>query len=532
MKQIDLMTKFNRGLILALVEKNIFEAVQTYRQYIQYLKTGGYDEELKLTKEVFMKKLLDFVEDKKNEDKLDMLIPAYQELINEYPDDYKFLFDCSKCFNKLKQEDIELELLELAEKKAPSNLDIKKDILEILKKKEKGFEMLKRAEFILEKEKLPNNYCLLSVANNLIYDVNNDFEYFKKAVSNMENAYNLDKSEKLFLKNLIVLYTKGKYDDKLKKAWEKYLEFQNNWNNEDYFDYGAYLIRNGNLKEGFKHYEKRFFHEKRPVKYPIKNKPFYKGEIIKDKTLLVHYEQGLGDIFLFSRFLFNLKERAGKIILRMPKTVLEILKRSFPFCEVSDLKEKLPEFDYHLPLMSAPYVLGIDKDSLGVKKGYLFSNKEKTEKFKKEIFNTDKFKIGISYKGNIVGLQTRNIPVEEFKALLDIDKVQLYSLQFEEKEVPSGIINLAPYIKDFDDTSSLIENMDLIVSIDNSVMNLAGAMGKKVFCLFNSLPEYRWFDLTGDDVKWYETVKPFICDKQNNWAPVIEKVKFEIQGML
>ena len=211
---------------------------------------------------------------------------------------------------------------------------------------------------------------------------------------------------------------------------------------------------------------------------------------------------------------------------------VEILKRSFPFAETIDLKETLPDFDYHLPLMSAPYILGVEKNNLGIRKNYIIPNKIKAENFKKEIFNNNKFKIGISFKGNIVGLQTRNIPIEEFLPLVKIENVQLYSLQFQEKELPSGIINLAPYIKDFDDTLSLIENMDLVVSIDNSVMNLSGAMGKKTFCLFNSLPEYRWFDLTGDDVKWYETVKPFKCDKQNNWKPVIKKVENEIKGIL
>ena len=63
-------------------------------------------------------------------------------------------------------------------------------------------------------------------------------------------------------------------------------------------------------------------------------------------------------------------------------------------------------------------------------------------------------------------------------------------------------------------------------------MNLSGAMGKKTFCLFGFLPEFRWFDLSGEDVKWYKTVKPYQCEHWGAWEPVIEKVVKDIKGLM
>ena len=86
-----------------------------------------------------------------------------------------------------------------------------------------------------------------------------------------------------------------------------------------------------------------------------------------------------------------------------------------------------------------------------------------------------------------------------------------------------NIVNLAGTFVDFSDTAAALTNMDLVISSDNVILNLSGALGIKTFGLFNEQYEYRWFDLP-ESSGWYNSITPFVAKKQNDWAEVIERV--------
>ena len=94
------------------------------------------------------------------------------------------------------------------------------------------------------------------------------------------------------------------------------------------------------------------------------------------------------------------------------------------------------------------------------------------------------------------------------------------------------IENLGKIFKDFSDTAGAIENCDLIITTDSSVLNLAGALGKKTFCLFNKYTEWRWYNLDAGDTGWYKSVKPFHAKKVNDFKPEIEKICEEIKELI
>ena len=72
--------------------------------------------------------------------------------------------------------------------------------------------------------------------------------------------------------------------------------------------------------------------------------------------------------------------------------------------------------------------------------------------------------------------------------------------------------------------------MDLVISTDNVILNLAGALGVKTYGVFNKFTEYRWFDLSGEDVKWYKSVKPYQAKDMNIWKDVIGTIKKDIKA--
>lgn len=540
---IDLLTKFNRGLCLSLINTNVIEAIRMYREYSSYLHNNDGEEackkELLAVRAAFLKKLIDFVELEENKTKTGDLIACYQELIVAFPKNEDLYVKCAKCFKKLEQYDIEVELLEKAFKIKPFGLENLKTLYDAYRNNEQLEKAKETAEKIIEKEPdNSDNYYRLGEISDKIYNKYEKEEDIKNAILNLEIAKKMNPNKKLYYKALTILYTKTGDFQKVKEAWDNCFKFKSQITNTDFVDYGMYLIRTGDFKNGFEFYEKRFITETKAVQYPKINKPLYDGKKdISGKTLLVQSEQGYGDVFLFSRFFYELKNRNIKIIARVPNTTLEIVKRSFPFVQAVSNEKKLEDinFDYHIPLMSLPLALNLNKANIPNKGKYLFADENKTKEFKNKLFNNNKFKIGINYKGSLRGLNTRNVPLEELLPLTKINNVQVYSLQFDEPDETfkdTNIINLAPYIKTFDDTASLTDNMDLMITADNSTMNLSGALGKKTFCLFNMIPEFRWFDLKGNDVKWYSFVKPYQCKKQSEWKPVIEKMVEDIKNMI
>ena len=111
MAELDLLNKFNRAYILSLVDIDIFKAVQMYREYIAYLKENNeLNEELKLMKSSFLKKLENFVFNQMNKEKISELIPAYQELLSEFPNSVLLKINCSEIFSRLEQYDISIDL--------------------------------------------------------------------------------------------------------------------------------------------------------------------------------------------------------------------------------------------------------------------------------------------------------------------------------------------------------------------------------------------------------------------------------------
>lgn len=543
MTELDLSTKFNRGLCLSLIDTNVVEAIRMYREYTSYLyandKAESYKKELIAVRVAFLNKLSEFINDNKNKDKTYELIAAYQELITAFPNEPLFYKNAADCFDTIEQFDISAELLLKAEEINSDDIEIKKALFHAyinLKDFEKAKEY---AEVVAEKEPDDSdNYYRMGQVYDKLYDLTENEEYIKKAILNLEIAKKINPDKKIYHKGLTILYTKTNNFEKVKETWKDCFRFRNELTNIDYIDYAMFLIREGDFKNGFEYYEARFKSETRPVKYPSIKKPVYNGkQDISKKTLLVQAEQGHGDVFLFSRFFNDLKNKTAKIIARVPKTTEKIIRQSFPFVEVVSTKEDLNEakFDCHIPLMSIPKAVGLTKDTIPYTDKYLVSDENLVREFKNKYFNNSKFKIGIVFEGSKRGLYTRNIKLDYLLPLALIDNVQVYSLQYKEPDETfkdTKIINTAPFIKTFDETAAIIENMDLIVTVDNSVMNLAGGLGKKTFCLFNLIPEFRWFDLSGDDVKWYKTVKPYQCKKQSEWEPVIERVVADIKGML
>ena len=95
----------------------------------------------------------------------------------------------------------------------------------------------------------------------------------------------------------------------------------------------------------------------------------------------------------------------------------------------------------------------------------------------------------------------------------------------------SNFFNFADELKDFSDTAGLIQNLDLVISVDTSTAQLVGAMGKPVWILNRFDSCWRWL-LERSDSPWYPTAKLYRQADMGNWGPVVEQVKDDLKRMV
>lgn len=200
----------------------------------------------------------------------------------------------------------------------------------------------------------------------------------------------------------------------------------------------------------------------------------------------------------------------------------------------------MDDYDIIIPLMDLPIVFDMRATNIPYSEGYLKVPEEKVKEYKKKyIKRTKKFRVGFAFEGSEVSLETkRDIPIEEFYPLMKMKNVDLYCFQVGDifkqlDKVPKSykFTKLGGTFSNWEDTACAVENMDLIITSDNGVMNLAGALGAKTFGVFNSMTEWRWIDTTGDDVVWYKSVKPFQCVSTDNWSSAMSKVIEEVEKL-
>lgn len=354
------------------------------------------------------------------------------------------------------------------------------------------------------------------------FSLHDQIFYFKK-------AYNLASSDRTVLHGLAFAYEKSRDVERANEFYQKLLE--NNPTETDYFNYGAFLISCGDFRTGHKYFAHRFNINDENLKYPLSEDLGHKWDFISDisdKVLLVHYEQGFGDTFMYCRFVPFLKKYAKKIIFVVQNNLYDLINNS---PTVSDGIEIVPDdidfseldYDVHMALLDVPLVLRTDISNIPYPDGYLEVSAAKLNEYTdKYIKPTGNIKVGISYSGDkSANYNGRDIEFSRFSTLLKLKGFDFYSLQADSsEEANNNIISLGSTFNNFTDTACAIKNMDIVISTDNVILNLAGALGVKTYGMFNKYPNFRWYKLKGHDVGWYSSVEPLQVEENNCWRDV------------
>ncbi len=387
--------------------------------------------------------------------------------------------------------------------------------------------------FALYLIKNPDDAVVLGIVGFLysnFYSKTMDNTYLEKAIIYTEKAHEFDKSNNQITSNLVTMYNDFGLTDKALCLLPEIIK--NEPNDKNYYAYAKINFKKGNFEEYYKYADCRLRLNIADHCYPIFNKPQWHGEDISDAILVAHWEAGFGDTIMYSRYLQGLSKRAKKVFIVVQKELEELYKYNDFDCEICTDISQVGEFDYHVPLGSLLQIAGVSADNLIFSDKYLNIDNDIVEKFKNLYFKADKYRVAIKYRGDESGPVNRNISNNKVKLMVKelkkLDNIEIYSFQFEDEI--NGVTNLKNMTSNFYETGAIIENMDLVLSTDNVILHLAGALGKKTIGMFNLASENRWFDLGGDDAKWYKSVKPYVTPRLNDWGNLIRQILKDLQG--
>jgi tetratricopeptide (TPR) repeat protein len=260
--------------------------------------------------------------------------------------------------------------------------------------------------------------------------------------------------------------------------------------------------------------------------------PIWNGEMnLKDKSIFIYAEQGLGDIIQFTRYIFLLDGNFKKIYFKIPKALKYIFSKIDKKIELVTDFEKIKICDYFSPLMQLPLIFKTIPKEIN----YL-NITEKSVKLWLKKLPLEKYNIGVCWRsGNKNDLlyseysKFRSFNLDNLNKLLEIQNVNLISLQKEPFEDKNNIFYKKLMIFEnidnenpFEDTAAIIENCELIITCDTSIAHLSGTMGKKTFLMLNYNNDWRW----GSDkeyCKWYKNIKIYRQDLPNSWDLPFQK---------
>jgi tetratricopeptide (TPR) repeat protein len=260
--------------------------------------------------------------------------------------------------------------------------------------------------------------------------------------------------------------------------------------------------------------------------------PLWRGENLQGKTILLHAEQGFGDTIQFLRYVPMVVARGGKVILEIPDSLTPLVDRADGIIAMVRPGAPPPPFDLHCPLMSLPLAFGTTLASIPATMPYLHAPIGRAAHWKNVLAATDGKRVGLAWSGkpSHKNDHNRSIALAQLMPLLSLPRVDFVSLQRDYRDTDLAALAVAPNLRrldadlaDFGDTAAVIDNLDLVITVDTAVAHLAGALGKPVWILVPAIQDWRWL-LRRDDSPWYPTARLFRQPEIGNWDGAIAKL--------
>ena len=378
----------------------------------------------------------------------------------------------------------------------------------------------------------------------------NELKRYDEAIAHYDKALNLKSDCAQYW------YNKGNTLNELKRYDEAIAHYDRAIglepdNAEALYNRAIVSLTVGKFKEGWEDYEYRDRLKKPTIcrKILFSQAPINLASL-KNKRVLILPEQGLGDTIQFCRYLTLLKYLGAEVSFVSPKPLVNLLRSSLDGVHILEDENNYGEYDHQEFLLSLPKLFRTDINSIPVKNFYLRADAQKSQTWKNKLANITSPRIGLVWNGGFREghadsweyNERRNIPLKQIASLRTLRNLNFFSLQKgnpAELEIATkksdmwpdiNFYNYASELNDFSDTAALIDNLDLVISVDTSTAHLAAALGKPVWLLNRYNSCWRWLNGRTDS-PWYPSLKLYNQECFGDWNSVLDKVKSDLYSL-
>jgi tetratricopeptide (TPR) repeat protein len=307
------------------------------------------------------------------------------------------------------------------------------------------------------------------------------------------------------------------------------------------YNLGLLRLLRGDLANGWKGFEFRDRASNVGLSGLQSEKPRWTGAADPSAVLLIHAEQGLGDNIQFARFVTSAAGRVGRVIWELPDPLTELFAGFPGVAAIVGRGRPLPDHDFHVPIMGLPAVLGADAEPLW-RAPYVKAAPATVAKWRARLErrNPDTVHVGLVWAGNPAHKRDRerSVPFQALDPLFQVPGVTLHSLQIgaaadqaAQSASASSMGRLFRITHPFTDVAAAISALDLLISVDTSLVHLAGSLGRPVWTMITHVPDWRWM-LGRQDTPWYPTMRLFRQPKAGDWTSVIAEVEEALQDFV
>jgi tetratricopeptide (TPR) repeat protein len=299
----------------------------------------------------------------------------------------------------------------------------------------------------------------------------------------------------------------------------------------------------GKLASGWDRYEARKQTDERRWHREYARFPEWDGKPLGDRQLLVYGEQGLGDEIMFASMLADVRRRATRVTLLCDARLRTLFERSFPAVEIvgAELERRgeraaaLTGIDCHIAAGSLGRFFRRRAEDFPRHRGYLVPDPARTAGWGAQLAALGTgLKIGLSWRGGVqgTGRSRRSLSLDALWPVLEQPGAHWVSLQHavESDELArygaehgTPIAHFEGVTHDLDDLAALIASLDLVVSVCNTNVHLAGALGKPVWVMAPLVPEWR-YGRSGERMLWYPSARVFRQARYGDWESVVQRV--------
>jgi len=298
------------------------------------------------------------------------------------------------------------------------------------------------------------------------------------------------------------------------------------------------LLMRGDYAAGWAEYERRFAATGAPMRgFPF---PEWRGEPLAGKRILIYAEQGLGDEIMFASCVPDVLKRAGHVVIESNTRLAPLFMRSFSQATIHGANkdedhawlQALPRVDFQVAIGSLPLHFRGTCAAFPANSGYLVADDVRIERWRSRLAAApNRLRVGIAWRGGSLRTRQlmRSLALAHWQSLLTQPDVDFVSLQYGDVSEESAQLrdrhgitlrSFGAELTAIEELAAAIAALDLIISVDNTVAHLAGALGLPVWILLPFAPEWRYLR-SGDTMPWYPSARLFRQSRPREWETVI-----------